>query len=169
MASDTLRDNGLELHPIGSLDDVEAMRQIRNGVREFMTHNRDYISPEQQEDWYFDTYMELNGEALMYAYLARFEGRNVGYGIIQTIDEKKWVTGALTHAVRGRGLGEDLFRQLTDTVHEMGYKECWLDVLAENERAYNLYRKIGYCAVHNVNGLIVMKHEVQGVKTETNY
>lgn len=157
----------LELAPIGSLDDVEAMRVIRNSVREYMTHNKDFITPEQQEDWYFDTYMELNGDGDMFAYLARFEGRNVGYGIIQTIDEKKWVTGALTAAVRGRGLGEDLFTQLTDKIHNMGYSEAWLDVLAENTRAYNLYCKIGYCAVHNTNGLIVMKHEVQnGVKTE---
>lgn len=158
MASDTLPDR-LELAPIGSLADVEAMRVIRNGVRDYMTHNKDFITPEQQEDWYFDTYMELNGDGDMYAYLARFEGRNVGYGIIQTIDDKKWVTGALTAAVRGRGLGEDLFRNLTQNVHDMGYKECWLDVLAENERAYNLYRKIGYCVINNVNGLIIMKHE----------
>lgn len=167
MGLTTLPDRGFELRPIGSLDDAEYMRQIRNGVREFMTHNRDEITPEQQEDWYFDTYMELNNEDLMFAYLAEYLGQPIGYGIIQTIDDKKWVTGALIEAVRGRGFGEDLFTELTSNIHNMGYKEAWLDVLASNERAYNLYCKIGYCAVHNTNGLIVMKHEVQnGVETE---
>jgi len=160
MESGTYHANKLRLRSVESMHQAMVMRVIRNSVRQYMTHNRNYITPKQQEDWFKDIYMPKHEAGEIDAYIAHLGGRAMGYGIIQTMDDKKWLTGALIDGYRGQGLGEDLFMQLTHKVYQSGEDTAYLDVLPQNTAAHNLYRKIGYCAVSSDNALIVMKRAI---------
>lgn len=151
----------LHMQPVMHMTHAEQMRRIRNSVAQFMTHNSEQIAYQQQFKWYEDTYRPANERGEMAAFLAEVNGEAVGYGMIQTIDEKKWVTGAITKAVRGEGYGRQLFSQLTDMVHETE-DEVWLDVARGNERAQNLYRSLGYRTVRDTAEVIIMVHKQEG-------
>lgn len=163
MPSTTLPDKPLNIYPVQDFNGAEQMREIRNEVAGFMTHNTDQISYRQQFLWYQEEYRPKRARGEMEAFLGKIGQTAVGYGIIQTIDQKKWVTGAIVADARGHGWGEALFTYLTDRVHQTE-REAWLDVREDNARAIGLYEKLGYVAVEQADGLIIMKHEVPHVR-----
>lgn len=163
MQSTTLPDKPLNIYPVLNFNAAEEMREIRNEVAGFMTHNTAQISYREQFMWYQDVYRPKLAAGEMEAFLGKIGRVAVGYGIIQTIDHKKWVTGAIVAGARGHGWGEDLFAYLTKRVHETE-REAWLDVREDNTRAIALYQKLGYTAVEQTDGLIIMKHEVPHVR-----
>lgn len=124
--------------------DIMQMREVRNEVREFMTHNQDEITEAQQQEWFKEEY-EPGLDSRFVGFIALEDIRPLGYGLI-TRREGKWcVSGGFRKEARGKGYGEAMFSHLTDYAHdELGAAEIWLDVWAFNHPAIKLYKKLGY-------------------------
>lgn len=152
----------LILHEMESVHEAFTMAEIRNEVREFMTHNTAEILPAEQAEWYRETYLPARERGELFGYLVRDEEDVIGYGLISRRDGRWWVSGGLTEAARGKGAGFFLFNEMTQYIHEdLRSEEAWLDVLRGNEPALNLYRKIGYVAVTDTERLLVMVHRLE--------
>lgn len=86
----------------------------------------------------------------------------VGYGLITEREGKYWVSGGLTRDVRGFGLGKNLFSFMTNYIHhELDQSEAWLDVREDNTIAQSLYTNLGYTALGNQAGIVLMKHNLE--------
>jgi ribosomal protein S18 acetylase RimI-like enzyme len=143
------------------------MMDIRNEVREFMTHNTAEIMPAEQAEWYRKTYLPARDRGEIFGYLVKNEDQTIGYGLISKRDGRWWVSGGLTEAARGQGAGYFLFEQMTLMIHEdLRSEEAWLDVLNSNEAAQHLYRKIGYTAVMSDERLTLMVHRLEHSEAE---
>lgn len=149
------------LREMESASQAFDMMDIRNEVREFMTHNTAEIMPAEQAEWYRETYLPARERGELFGYLVYGdEQQPIGYGLISKRDGKWWVSGGLTEAARGQGAGFFLFNEMTQFIHEdLRSEEAWLDVLNTNEAAQGLYRKIGYTAVMSDEKLTVMVHK----------
>lgn len=130
----------IEFEEVYSREQAMEMREIRNQVASFMTHNSEEISIEKQLLWFATKYRPARRHKEMVAYLVKEDGNYIGYGLIQTRDNKKWLTGGLIESARGKGYGQKLFEFLRDTVG----KPVYLDVRKTNSHAYELYKKLGF-------------------------
>lgn len=155
-----------ELLPLERFSDALDMRRIRNRVASFMTHNNGQIDPVEQLVWWLKTYIPGTKKGELFGYVQTVPGTfkqppaRVGYGLISLREEHWWVSGGIIDEWRGQGLGEELFRVLTNTIHHHCKADAWLDVLATNERAIALYRKLGYeQAGEEQDGIIEMVAE----------
>src|SRR3990167_2083836 len=90
--------------------DVDAMRLVRNEVREYMTRNRERISVEEQYAWWIRVKDTL--EAYLF-YVDGISGNPHGYGLVREENGRGLVSGGLV-AMRGRGVGGQLFQVLLD-------------------------------------------------------
>jgi len=155
------------LHEMESASQAFEMMDIRNEVREFMTHNTAEIMPAEQAEWYRKTYLPARDRGEIFGYLVKNEDQTIGYGLISKRDGRWWVSGGLTEAARGQGAGYFLFEQMTLMIHEdLRSEEAWLDVLNSNEAAQHLYRKIGYTAVMSDERLTLMVHRLEHSEAE---
>jgi putative acetyltransferase len=50
----------------------------------------------------------------------------------------------LLAGARGRGIGRRLLEACVQTAREIGYRECYLETLAEMDRARDLYERFGF-------------------------
>ena len=159
----------LTLHEMSSSIEAFEMRDIRNEVRQFMTHNTAEILPAEQAQWYKETYLPGRERGEIFGYLLRDdEGDAIGYGLISKRDGRWWVSGGLSESARGMGAGFQLFHEMTWIIHEdLRSEEAWLDVLNTNEVAQNLYRKLGYTAVMADERLTVMVHRAEHEEAES--
>lgn len=157
------------LREMGSASEAFEMMDIRNEVRQFMTHNTAEILPAEQAEWYRETYLPAREKGELFGYLVRDEDdKAIGYGLISKRDGRWWVSGGLSEEARGQGAGYNLFNDMTWIIHEdLRSEEAWLDVLRGNEPAVNLYRKLGYVAVTDTERLIVMVHRAEHKEAES--
>jgi ribosomal-protein-alanine acetyltransferase len=68
--------------------------------------------------------------------------RNVTFGHILTID--------VAPAYRRKGVAQNLLHEIETTLRGRGIKECRLEVRENNAAALNLYQKLGYTKVGNL-------------------
>lgn len=141
----------LRLEPVTTVEQAEDMRYMRNSVRFYMTRNTSWINSLQQMEW-----LKTVDHQTIRPFLAKYQGKTIGYGIIREIDGLPWVTGAIHIAYRGYGLGEQLFRRLTEMASDG--RPVMLEVLNSNKKALNLYRKIGYEPISANNRVEVMRY-----------
>ena len=163
-----LSNTNIQFEEVYSREQAMKMRDIRNQVAPFMTHNNQEISIEQQLLWFATKYRPARRHKEMVAYLIKEEDLSevsqgiisydyIGYGLIQTKDNRKWLTGGLIESARGKGYGQKLFEFLRD---EVG-KPVYLDVRNTNTHAYELYKKIGFKDIVEESNdfLTVMVHD----------
>jgi ribosomal protein S18 acetylase RimI-like enzyme len=81
-----------------------------------------------------------------------FDGDDaVGLGNLGLRGEDAWIGGVgVVAAARRRGIGETLMRALHDEAGRRGVRNVWLEVIDRNESAYELYVKLGYRIVREV-------------------
>ena len=73
------------------------------------------------------------------------EDEVIGYGGMWTIMDEAHITNiAVRHDYRGQGLGERLLTELQRTAVFFGMSRMTLEVRVTNERAQQLYRKLGF-------------------------
>lgn len=150
---------------VESMPYAMRMREIRNNVRQFMTHNQEVISIRQQWQWFTEDYEPALKARTMFAFLhCNAEAQPIGYGIVRQEDGRWWVTGALEEKHRGQGNGFELFSMLTEFVNTELGAVAWLDVLKTNEAAIGLYKKLGYEVAEETPELLIMFHEEQNVR-----
>ncbi len=150
----------MSMHEMRTQDDAAEMMAVRNQVRSFMTHNQNEITPQEQREWFAETYTPARWRKQMIGFVACLDAKPVGYGLISERDDRMWVSGGLVEDVRGKGLGRELFHFLTEFTHGyLKHDEVWLDVQRGNERAINLYRSLGYVAAEDTADMLVMVHK----------
>ena len=138
---------------------------VRNQTREFMTHDQHEITYAEQMDWYHNYYQPENRLGNIHAFAGYLAVRPAAYGLISRREGSMWLTGAISPEAQGQGHGRQLFEFLTSyTVGLLNERAAYLDVLETNERARTLYEKLGYSAISQEDGIIVMKYEVDDVR-----
>jgi len=84
----------------------------------------------------------VNGEIAGFA-IARVDiKRNAPFGHILTVD--------IAPAYRRKGIAQKLLHEIETIFREKGIKECRLEVREDNVAALNLYQKLGYKKVGNL-------------------
>lgn len=139
--------NEFTLKEVQSVSDALDIAFVRNSGREYMTHDTGSISIAEQVDWYHDTYMRERRNNRMFAFGGYTGITPIAYGLVRLMDEDYWITGVISEAYRGDGHGEALFRFLSKFTLEHLSNRVMLDVQQSNERAVNLYKKLGYEAL----------------------
>lgn len=129
--------------PVCSLVDAELMRQIRNTVRDKMTNNQDYISQDQQIEWY------ENLSRHVWPYLLWLNDTAIGYGLI-SVKEDPWLTGGILPEYQGQGAGRYLFECLIETA-EKEFGKPKLSVWSNNHKAIKLYTSLGFVKTHEID------------------
>lgn len=122
---------------------IQKIREIRNECRFFMTRNRDYITEEQQENW-FNNIDENNLVPFIFSEVSYgVMAIDIGYGLIRIEDNCCLVTGGLLEKYRNRGAGKILFEMIIEKCKQYN-KPIKLEVLKTNERALKLYKSMGF-------------------------
>lgn len=147
----------LELRPsdLHLKQDLESVRKVRNSVREYMTNNQDYISIEEQQDW-FKNLDHRRVRVFLYYAPGSAGAVPAGYGIIRLIDDEPWLTGALLEKFRRFGHGRSLFRRLA-YVALLNHDVVRLNAWETNERALRTYRSLGFKEYDRKDELIYME------------
>jgi ribosomal protein S18 acetylase RimI-like enzyme len=79
------------------------------------------------------------------------DGEPVGLGNIGLRGDEAWIGGVgVIAAARRLGIGETLMRALHDEAAARGVTKVWLEVIEQNESAFQLYEKIAYRIVREV-------------------
>src|SRR4051812_22976769 len=75
----------------------------------------------------------------------------VGLGNLGLRGEDAWIGGVgVVTSARRQGIGETLMRALHAEARERGVRNVWLEVIDRNESAYELYVKLGYRVVREL-------------------
>lgn len=124
----------------------EALRQIRNSCREFMTRDNHEITEEEQVAWWakidhktcipllltVKTFLTTGGPLL--------KSCSIGYGLLRKEGERWWLSGGLLPQWRGQGWGTALFTLLLLKAP----RPVYLEVKLSNAKAVRLYAKLGF-------------------------
>jgi GNAT superfamily N-acetyltransferase len=79
------------------------------------------------------------------------DGTAVGLGNLGVRGEDAWIGGVgVLPAARRSGVGDALVRALHEQARERGIRRVWLEVIVENIGALDLYEKLGYRTVRDV-------------------
>jgi ribosomal-protein-alanine acetyltransferase len=84
----------------------------------------------------------VNGEIAGFAIARVNIRRNVQFGHILTVD--------IAPAYRRKGIAQKLLHEVETILRDRGIKECRLEVRENNVAALNLYQKLGYKKVGNL-------------------
>ena len=145
---------------VNTYHDAELLRQHRNACRSFMTRSNEYITSEQQVEWFktsdtkYDLYLVYNVEYGSIIY-------DVGYGVIHKLPDQSLLTGGLLPEYRGRNLGQELFQNLINICPKT--KPIRLEVLKTNTRALIVYIKLGFKIISEDSRIHYMEFDNESV------
>jgi ribosomal protein S18 acetylase RimI-like enzyme len=141
-------------------EEAELLRRLRNQCKEYMTRNTNYITSDEQKEWFrtagdkYDLYLVYAleyGAAVTYA----------GYGVIHKNTSESLLTGGLVPEYRNQGLGQHLFQFLIDSSRKD--LPIRLEVLKTNSRAHSVYVKLGFEPIFENDKIIIMEHKYDSV------
>ena len=127
-----------EFIPVTTIEDAQIMRKIRNECKRYMTRNTDFITKEQQVEWF----SQINHDDIK-MYLMKYQDEIIGYGYCRREGNEVMLTGGLKGCHRNRGHGKILFNHLIAAAEDFGLR-ITLEVLNTNERARYLYDSLGF-------------------------
>ena len=138
----------IELRPIERTD-ISTINRIRNQSASYLHDDRTFTEEETHEwwlrydlDWYA---IVLDGEMIGYFRISNYSKENRNLYIGADLDE----------AHRGKGIGYAAYLMMMEMLfNQRKLNKITLEVLSTNERAYGLYRKLGF----SVEG--AKRHEV---------
>ena len=136
--------------------DAEILRQHRNTCKDFMTRSTEYITAEQQQEWFSTAKTKYE---LYLAYDLQYVAIicDVGYGLIHKHVDQSLVTGGLLPMYRGQGIGQELFQFLINACPKT--KPIRLVLLKTNSRAFIVYIKLGFKIIGEDDKLQYMEYE----------
>ena len=131
------------------LDDAEAIRRIYNHEVEHTTHTFDLVprSPQDQRAWLQER------EGALGVLVAELDGRVVGFASLSeyrpraayrtSVESSVYVDGAL----RGRGVGRRLMRELVDVARSRGFHTMLARIAGGHEASIQLHQAAGFTVV----------------------
>lgn len=136
-----------------SVSNCLTMRRIRNSCRDFMTRDQSYIGIIRQVNWYYEEYVPASKQDTWCAWLFKFEGKFIGYGMIRKLHQDWWLSGGLLPDWRSMGFGKEIFSYL---IQEAGPRRdhIFLEVRSTNTTAQRLYASLGFHITRS-NGAVI--------------
>ena len=134
---------------LAALDDAEAIRRIYNHEVEHTTHTFDLVprSLQDQRAWLQDRegalgvlVAELDGQVVGFASLSEYRPR-AAYRT--SVESSVYVDGAL----RGRGVGRRLMRELVDVARSRGFHTMLARIAGGHEASIQLHQAAGFTVV----------------------
>lgn len=147
----------LSFQRVESFEHAEILRKVRNECREFMTQNTNFITENQQKEW-FKTSKDKYDLYIVYAVEHGAIVTEIGYGVIHKNNKESLITGGLVNNYRNHGLGRDLFNFLIQESKKRSLP-IKLEVLKTNIRAINLYQKLGFHVEFETDKLYKMEYK----------
>ena len=140
--------------------EAEILRTIRNKCREYMTRSTDFITPEQQEEWFKTAFRKYD----LYIAYAIEHGVcivDAGFGVVHKNEDEFLLTGGLVPEYRDKGLGKIIFKFLVDQCHKS--LPIRLEVLKTNTRAYKTYEGLNFKVTGENDNLYFMEYQYDSV------
>ena len=140
--------------------EAEILRTIRNKCREYMTRSTEFITPEQQEEWFKTAFRKYD----LYIAYAIEHGVcivDAGFGVVHKNEDEFLLTGGLVPEYRDKGLGKIIFKFLVDQCHKS--LPIRLEVLKTNTRAYKTYEGLNFKVTGENEKLIFMEYQYDSV------
>ena len=140
--------------------EAEILRTIRNKCREYMTRSTDFITPEQQEEWFKTAFRKYD----LYIAYAIDHGVcivDAGFGVVHKNEDEFLLTGGLVPEYRDKGLGKVIFKFLVDQCHKS--LPIRLEVLKTNTRAYKTYEGLNFRVTGENDNLYFMEYQYDSV------
>lgn len=129
----------LTVKPVGTLEQAQELRHLRNECRGWMTRDTGLVSgPAQRE--FFSAQI---APGAVRAWLAYAGHAPVAYGLLRASEGCWWLSVGVTATCRGHGVGTALVRLVTTAGLDSG-ERVKLEVWADNERAIRVYEKAGF-------------------------
>ena len=145
---------------VTTLAEAEILRTIRNDCKDFMTRSTDYITSEQQAEWFKTAYKKYE-LYIAYAIEHGVVVVNAGFGVIHLEDDQYLLTGGLTPDYRDKGLGTPLFKFLIDNCNKQ--LTIRLEVLKTNTRAFKTYERLGFVITSENEKIFTMEYKYDSV------
>lgn len=119
------------------LNDLPFLNEIRNESREFL-HDNSYYSLEDTYNWFIETNPEF--------YIIYDDDIPIGYFRTSNLTKESIYIGCDIHKDhRGKGIGYKAYLEFMPFIAKKhNLKKLKLEVLSSNERAFNLYKKLGF-------------------------
>lgn len=144
-------------------DDAPALRAFHEKLS---GSSRSTFTPHAYDPETVATYIErsLSGEDLIYVLLSGNE--TVGYFFLWEFQSPIPLLGiGLADAFQGEGLGPQMMELLIDDARTAGREGIELTTMRDNDRAFSLYKKVGFQHVGDVdnvtgNGTIVVERKM---------
>lgn len=140
--------------------EAEILRTIRNECRSYMTRSTDYITPEQQQEW-FKTAHKKYELYIAYAIEHGVAVVDAGFGVIHKNEEESLLTGGLLLNYRDKGLGKVVFKYLLDQCTK--FLPIKLEVLKTNTRAFKTYESLNFVVIGEDDRLFYMEYVYDSV------
>ena len=140
--------------------EAEILRTIRNKCREYMTRSTDFITPEQQEEWFKTAFRKYD----LYIAYAIEHGVcivDAGFGVVHKNEDEFLLTGGLVPEYRDKGMGKLVFKFLVDQCHKS--LPIRLEVLKTNTRAYKTYEGLNFSVTGENDNLYFMEYKYDSV------
>ena len=140
--------------------EAEILRTIRNKCREYMTRSTDYITSEQQEEWFKTAFRKYD----LYIAYAIEHGVcivDAGFGVVHKNEDEFLLTGGLVPEYRDKGMGKLVFKFLVDQCHKS--LPIRLEVLKTNTRAYKTYEGLNFSVTGENDNLYFMEYKYDSV------
>jgi len=140
--------------------EAENLRVIRNQCREYMTRSTEFITPEQQADWFKTAFRKYD----LYIAYAIEHGVcivDAGFGVVHKNEDEFLLTGGLLSDYRDKGLGKVIFKFLVDQCHTS--LPIRLEVLKNNTRAFKTYEGLNFKVTGETDKLYLMEHQYDSV------
>jgi ribosomal protein S18 acetylase RimI-like enzyme len=133
-----MRTQGITIRPASEAPLRDLVRAINAAYMDYYTPT--HVTPESFERLVEWESVHLDKSA------AVMEGRKIiGMGLLGVRGQRGWISAVgILPRYRGHGIGRQLMNYLIDQARLAGVDTVQLEVITQNERAYRLYRSLGF-------------------------
>ncbi len=122
--------------------DLSVLQSFNDKLSE---QSRAWFLPHKYDEETISRYIERAKNSVDLIYVALAGGEIIGYFFLWNIRERFPVLGiGIIDAYQGQGLGRQMMEMLIDDARTAGCEGIRLTTVIDNERAYQLYRKMGF-------------------------
>jgi ribosomal protein S18 acetylase RimI-like enzyme len=140
--------------------EAENLRVIRNQCREYMTRSTEFITPEQQQEWFKSAFRKYD-LYLVYGIEHGVCVVDAGFGVVHKNENEFLLTGGLIAEYRDKGLGKIIFKFLIDQCHKS--LPIRLEVLKKNVRAMKTYKNLNFDVIGENDTIFFMEYKYDSV------